>query len=203
MTGISNSNDPLDELAVLLDTWGGDSKRWPAHVAPLVLAKLTLPGAHALIEEARALDRVIASAQNAPVARSPAAAQQLTDRILAAAMAESAIEVAHARVVPFPGRIRAIPQLQASELQASEPHVAQMPASTTKPAAPCTSQPPAKSFERQWQAAGLMAASLLAGLYVGGNLNVGPVVQELADAAGISSAVYPALTDDLGEDETP
>ncbi len=186
MTGISDNNDPLDGLADLLDTWGGDAERWPAHIAPKILAELSLPGAHALIEEARALDRVIAAGRNAPAARSPTDTRRMTDRILAAAMAESATKAADPRVVPFPER--------GAQVQVSEPRTSAY-------------HRPAKSFERQWQSAklmatGLMAASLLAGVYIGGNLNVGPLVQELADVAGISSAVYSALADDLGEDET-
>ncbi len=40
-----------------------------------------------------------------------------------------------------------------------------------------------------WHAAGLMAASLLVGLYIGGSINLGPVMEELADAVGLSSIV--------------
>ncbi|WP_291990841.1 hypothetical protein [Luteitalea sp.] len=168
---IGEHDDALDELAELLDIWGGDAERWPAHVAPRIAAMLGRPGAQALLAQARALDRVIATARDAPAERSPEASRALTDRIVAAAMSQQPAQQAGSRVVPFPARERA--------------------------------SPPRRSFERQWQAAGLLAASLLVGVFAGGSLNVGPVVQELADAAGISSVVYSTLSEDLGEDETP
>ena len=56
-----------------------------------------------------------------------------------------------------------------------------------------------------WRAAAAMAASLVAGIYLGGSVNLAPVLQDLADAAGIAielEGFSMAMTDDAGDEDT-
>lgn len=57
----------------------------------------------------------------------------------------------------------------------------------------------------RWPAAGLIAASLAAGFFLGGSLNLAPVLQELLEVAGLPTVIDPGsalMGDDLGEEET-
>ena len=57
----------------------------------------------------------------------------------------------------------------------------------------------------QWRAAGLMAASLLLGIYIGGAVNLAPALQDLADAIGLSAEIEPVLVasgEDLNDEDT-
>ena len=166
MTSARGDFGALDELQALLDTWGGDFGRWPPAARSRLPGLEVLPGARALIDEARALDRVLATAADACVRVAPPAAAALADRIMAA-------HPAGGEVVPFPSR------------------------STPSPAPPRTSR-----SEQNWPAAGLIAASLLVGVFIGGSINVGLVLQEIAEVAGLAVVSDPSLGDDLGEDET-
>ena len=57
----------------------------------------------------------------------------------------------------------------------------------------------------QWRAAGLMAASLLLGIYIGGAVNLAPALQDLADAIGLSTEIEPVLVasgEELNDEDT-
>jgi len=169
--------EPAAELTRLLEAWGGEPGRWPLHIRRRIerLAE-AYPDGRRRIAEARALDRVLDRARDAPAQMSPTARRMLADRIVATAMASGTAGPARtAEVIRLPARARPQSQLAAT-------------------------------VGRRWPAAGLMAASLLAGLYLGGSINLAPVFQELADAAGLSTLVDTsavALGDDLTDEDTP
>lgn len=180
MTSTNENATPLAELAHLLDTWGGERTRWPANVR-LRVTELSASGpeAHRLLVEARALDQLLDVARDAPAALSAQATRSLADRILAAAQAETSA----------PGV--ALPTRPSAEVIAL---------SRRKAVAP------AQALHNRWPAAGLIAASMLVGIYFGGSINLAPVLQELAEVAGLSALVDPSLAangDDLGEEELP
>lgn len=179
MTSKNESTAALAELAALLDVWGGEPTRWPPRVR-LRIAELsaTGPDAHELLAQARALDRLLDLARDAGADVPPAEVSALADRIVATAMSDMAR-------VPEPA-----PPAPAADNVVS----------LTVRARPAVAHPLPGS---RWHAAGLMAASLLAGIYIGGSLNLAPVLQEMAEVVGISTVIDPALSDDLGEEETP
>ncbi len=168
------------ELADLIDGWGGNPARWPPRVrARIATLSVTVPEAPALLAEAQELDRLLDTTSGIEAPLSPARSSVLTDRIIAAAMAEQIPAMASAATTP---------------LQSSDNIVAFRP----KP------QPPPLAM-RGWQTAGLIAASLMAGIYLGDSLNLTPVLQELAEAAGMSTIIDPAISamgDDLNDEET-
>jgi hypothetical protein len=175
------SNDAKAELAAeltrLLEAWGGEPGRWPEHIRGRIeRLAQTHHDGRRLIAEARALDRVLDRARDASAHLSPAARRMLADRIVAAAMASAPAGPARTAEV-IRLPSRARPQVQ-----------------------------PSAVVGRRWPAASLMAASLLAGLYLGGSINLAPMFQELADAAGLSTVVDTsavALGDDLTDEDTP
>lgn len=171
MTGSIGKHGTLAELADLLDAWGSDTARWPRAAAARLPELERLPGAAALIGEARALDRLLSSVADAPARLSGPKADALADRILAAT--GDKVQAPRGEVIAFPAR-----------------PIAQQP-SSVRPAA-----------TRAWPAAGLIAASLMLGIVIGGTFNVGPLVQELAEVAGLASVSDPSLGDDLGEEDT-
>ena len=179
MTSNNDNLELLAELSGLLDAWGGDPVRWPARVRQrIAVLAATGPGARRLLDEAKALDRLLDRAGEAPAPLPPPAASALTDRIVARALASerpvgsaAPMQPANAKVIPLPTR----PRLAA-----------------------------APRLSNRWHAPGLIAASLLAGLYFGGSVNLAPVLQELAEVAGLSTVVDPSLAgaDDLADEET-
>ncbi len=174
-----------DELQELLDTWGGDAGRWPASQRPRIETLIArVADGRSLLENARGLERVLAAGREAPATMAAQTARALTDRIMAAAVADGA--VASGEVVAFPAVRRA--GSTASPPQSVRPSSAAMR--------------PLPSRRQPWHAAGLMAASLVAGLIMGGSLNIAPVMQELAEVAGLSTVIEPGVNDDLGEDDT-
>jgi hypothetical protein len=182
MTNDDKRAGELRELADLLDTWGGNAERWPAaareHITRLAASG---PEAARLLAEARALDRLLDRAADHPTPFSPASAAALTDRILAAAMSSTA------------------PGAAPAHLSSTRSNVVPFRA----PVRPALA--PRRSFATGWPAAGLIAASLATGLYLGGSVNLAPLLQEIAEVAGLSSVVDPSLAsigDDLGEEET-
>lgn len=179
MTSTTEQAEPMAELTRLLETWGATPARWPPHVR-LRIEQLSTAGAEAsaALAEALALDCVLDRVGDAPATLSPAKASALADRIVMAALAEETVRPV------APSAIGATAQV----IQLS-----------TRPRVPY-----AAPAGRRWQAAALMAASLLAGLYLGGNLNLAPVFQELADAIGLSTLIDPtqiALGEDLSDED--
>lgn len=179
MTTNDEFETPRAELARLLDTWSGNPARWPPRARARIAAlSATVPDASVLLAQAQALDRLLDATREAPAQVSPARRPALTDRIMAAAMAES------------------LPALPANA-PAPQPTSDNVVAFRSKP----THRP---APMRGWQTAGLIAASLMAGIYLGGSLNLTPVLQELAEAAGMSTIIDPviaAMGEDLNDEE--
>lgn len=179
-------NERVQELAELervVTAFGADMVRWPANARPR-LERLILESAaaRAIVAEARALDRMLDAAPRVAVA----AERALVDRIMAAATATattpatvSAAEsrpTARADVIPLPRRPAPAPSPSVSVMQRAS-----------------------------WRAAMAMAASLVAGIYLGGNISVTPVLQDFADALGIAidlDATSIAMMDDAGDEDT-
>lgn len=191
MTSNDHDEAPLAELARLLDAWGGDPARWPPHVRQrMTMLAASGPEARALVAEARALDHLIEQARDAPAVLPAAAADRLTDRIFAAALAmpqvatpKPVLQAADAAPLT-PSR----PSAEVARLQPRRVRAAVAPPGT------------------RWHAAGLLAASLVAGIVLGGNLNLAPALAEIAEAVGVSTGLDPvsaAWADDLGEEDTP
>src|SRR5262245_17884417 len=100
--------EPLAELTRLLDAWGGDPARWPPQARERIEdLTATRPDARRLLAEARALDRLLDHGRDAPAQLSPTVRRTLTDRIVAAALAEgTARTVRTAEVIRLPSRPR-------------------------------------------------------------------------------------------------
>lgn len=101
----------------------------------------------------------------------------LADRIMAAALADS--PTGRQSATRTPAKIIALP-------------------SRPRPQA-------APVMRGQWRAAGLMAASLLLGIYIGGAVNLAPALQDLADAIGLSTEIEPVIVasgEELNDEDT-
>jgi hypothetical protein len=132
------------------------------------------PEARALVAEARALDRILDQAPTPNRARTRA----LADRIVAAAVAS---EAGSQRPAASGGRVIALP-LRITELGRA-----------------------ARAADRDvWRTAALLAACLIAGVYLGAAPIVKPVVEELADSLGVASELdlpsYALFDESLEED---
>ena len=175
MKNVSRHQDAEAEIERLLEAYGADSARWPeaarVRVAPLLAESVLAErvGVRARIAEARALDRLLDSASRP--APAPAREAALADRILAAALSE---------------REQAAPE-------SGTQSVAEAPAAggTVLPWRPKARGPAPAPARTRWRAAGLMAASLAAGLVIGASANLAPVAQEIADAIGIAADLEP------------
>ena len=117
--------------------------------------------------EARALDRLLDRSSEAEAALPPAEARALTDRILAAALTD----------LPAGGTAAA---------DSRNHHLSARERPSRQPAVKSAVAMAATGAGSRWHAAGLMAASLLVGIYLGGSVNLAPVLQELAEAVGIA-----------------
>lgn len=178
MTTDTDFETPRAELEHLLDSWGGAPARWPPRVSARIAALTgAVPDSRAMLSQARALDRLLDKAGEAPARVSPTPATALADRILATAIAGQ------------------VPARTSTEQQRTNDNVFAF-----RPKAQPRSQP-----NQGWQTAGLIAACLMAGIYLGGSLNLTPMLQELAEVAGISTVIDPtivAIGDDLSDEET-
>lgn len=103
--------------------------------------------------------------------RSAESERALTDRIVAAAVSAPSGSGARGRIIPFP--------------QVQRP--ARVPVRT-----------PARAV---WQTAALLAACLMAGLYIGEMRSLNPVLQEFADQIGINADFDQTALADDGLDE--
>ena len=113
MTSNNENATPLDELAHLLEVWGGEPARWPVRVRlRIATIEAAEPDAQRLLAQARAFDRVFDAGRDALARLAPDKARALTDRILAAAMATapappaSAPESAQVIALPIHSRER-------------------------------------------------------------------------------------------------
>ena len=184
----------LADLDHMLLAWGGDAARWPEEVRTRIdsIAR-SHPAAKEIIAQAKALDRLLDAARDTPARLSSHKSEQLASRILAAVQAAAPVE--------------AVPPAAVAPTSAPRGHPAPRRDSRDNVVAlALRSQPPArKGSPIGWQAAGLIAASLLAGVYLGGSLNTLPLLQEIAEAVGITNVVDPsiaALGDDLSDEDT-
>lgn len=170
-------NECRKELQRVLDTYGADRDRWPAHDRPLLDRLLETDAlSRRTLAEARALDRVLDSAPLPQGARMAG----LADRIMAAAAAPAPAPVAApvpvaATASILPWRRKPVPAL-----------VDPVPVDD------------ALTARTGWQAAGLIAACLLAGIYIGAGSNVLPLMEDVAESVGIV-AVYDPNTSGLGD----
>lgn len=156
---------PIEAFSRLLDAYGADKKRWPEDARTEAEALIARdPAARRLLAEAQALDNVLGAG-----GAEPALDHQLAARIVAAALAN---EHSNSRAAPGPGLDSA--------------NVVPLRRSTGRPAQPITRR-------SNWQAAGLMAASLLAGLYLGGSGGMMPVIERIAEVTGLSLEADPVI----------
>jgi hypothetical protein len=153
------SDKPDAALQRLLDTYGADRGRWPAHriggAAPVG------PPERRAIAEAAALDRVLARAPTVPADREAA----LAARIMRIAQADP-VRTAPTpdNVVPLPSRKAPAPPVQ--------PNLALRPARAAA----------VRSYG--WQAAASLAAALLVGIGLGVGGAGHPGMRSLAEAVG-------------------
>jgi hypothetical protein len=156
MNGRDERKALMEALSRTLDAYGSDAARWPKGSADRLRTLIAeAPEARALLTEARALERVL---DRAPVP-STDRVHALADRIVAAAVAEQAVSVRPAtgggRVIALPARIRDIRRAAAA------------------------------ADRTVWQTAALLAACLVAGIYIGSSPLVTPVLQDVAQSIGV------------------
>ncbi|MEQ1696641.1 MAG: hypothetical protein ABL901_12435 [Hyphomicrobiaceae bacterium] len=98
MTNHAESEQRLQELNQLLETYGADMGRWPAADRISLSRFIAInPRAKAAVAEAAALDRLLDAAPRVSVARQRA----LAERIVTAAVASNPSVVKPGNVVPF------------------------------------------------------------------------------------------------------
>lgn len=186
MTTHNKNREELAELGRLVEAWGGDEARWPSKARDRMHAivagwpdnRVIVTG---ILAEAVALDKVLDRAPVPAQSTLPA----LADRVFAAAMAGAA---AAARDAPPVGQT------------GSNVYALKMAVSPGRPLQ-------RNSLTRQsgWQAAGLMAASLLAGVYLGGSVNINPMLQELSEVLGLAIDLETAsagIQDETSDEDT-
>lgn len=177
MTKSNEQDERLAEIGRLLDAYGADESRWPVEArGRLEAGRRQQPSEVAgLVAEARAIDALLAAA---PAPRSSREAERrLADRIVAAALAGEA--------APRPRSTAQVIPLQPS----GSARVQHAPARA--PVRP-----------NRWRnVAALMAASLLAGIILGGTLRLDPLLEDVADAVGLQSMTTASLLDETGDED--
>lgn len=166
MKNDATHQDLLAQLERTLDAYGADSARWPegrkTGLAPLIAAS---PDAQAMVREAAALDRLLmrdrAEAENVP-------SVALMSRILAAARTDDMSQE---------------PRSPAGEVIAL-PHRA---APAARRAAEKGGFGVADGW-KAWPAVGMLAASLLLGVYIGSSGSLNAAVASFTDVASYSVA---------------
>lgn len=163
-------NRLLQTLEVTLDAYGADRARWPEdrrrELAGLIVAD---PQAREMLRETVAFDRLLDQTSDAARDEVPLA---LMSRIMSAAQAEGGVAPgvgetdAGNNVIPLPRR--------------------GVKDAKSKPAAADTTR--GLSTWREWSAAGMLAASLLLGVYIGGSGLLNTAVNDLTNVAGMSSS---------------
>ena len=176
MTKMDKRTEDREALERLLDIYGADRTRWPAH------ERLRFAGivgedkvAARILAEADALDRLLEQAPRA----SSADVEALKERIMAAALRSGAPQLA---VVA--GRKAGVAQ----PLTAAK----RGPAFATR-------------FVRgEWPAAAMLAASLVIGVMLGSTGSLDTTMQQMAEVTGLSTATDNVNTDSsqlaLGEE---
>jgi hypothetical protein len=178
MTNPDNSA-PLVELQAVVDTFGGDRARWPA-AARLRLATLvaTDVAAARIVAEAVALDRLLDLAPSV----TPDRERALADRLRAMAAATPQDHLAERSVMrqnECGSATATVTSLGASTHPVRMlAGVAKRPGRFGQPRAPLTG--------RTRQAAALLAASLMLGVFIGTSDIAGPVVSFVTESLGLS-----------------
>jgi hypothetical protein len=151
----------IEALAALLDAFGADAARWPAG-AEARFAPLLAENAEArrLVAEACALDRLLTRTASAEPSVAPDVAARVADRVLARGTRPVGVAPRASNVVPLPRRTP----------------LAGTPAS------------PAKR-PTEWRAVALLAASLLCGLYIGGQGTGDDLLNAAAEVIGVGTFV--------------
>lgn len=156
----------LTAFVNVLDTFGGNSARWPAEKREQLMSLAASDAeARRLLREAKALDTVLAHAAGPPVGNTKA----LADRIAAA--------VANTAPGQSPGKAAHIERQTAGSTPSSEnasgvviawPRGAgEKPRVAAEAGALTGSVPQRDRFSSGWRMAALLAASLVAGIFVG------------------------------------
>ena len=178
MTGYDEHDDKLADLGRLLDAHGGSEARWPVHARDSMRQLLAeLPEGARLLDEARAFDRALDTAAQPVVS----AGRALSDRIVAAAMSRpSTTSVPHPGARVIGAQVIALPRRPLWSTAAADLGVG-----------------------RRQIAAALVAACLLIGVVLGGTVRVDPLLQDFADAVGLSDleTTNMALADETFEDD--
>ena len=176
MTMKHAQDEGLAEIGRLLDTYGAEAGRWPQLARERL--RQTAKVLPAQVQALVAEARALERVLEAAPRPSAAAQSRLADRIVAAAMDSAkgpAVQPA-AQVIDLT-RVR-------------RPNQA-----ARQPARP----------DRMRNVAALMAACLLAGIFLGGNLRLDPLLQDVADAVGLHAefiTTTTALADDSGDEDT-
>ena len=183
-----------DELIRLLDTWGGEPARWPDHARDQIRALMDQVGdAQTLYSDARNLSRILDRAAATPALR-PGDNElhaRLADRISAAVLSTPSIAAAPA-TAHRPDKALVQDQTNVVSLQAE--------VSKGRAARATAREDKARPIFPKWQQAGaLIAASLLAGIIIGGQIDMAPVVRSIAGVSA-STADFEAAAISLGED---
>ena len=181
----TESDMTREQLMAHLDAFGADPARWPAAVRASVRAVLERdPQARRLQAEARALERLLDRAS--PVAEP---APELIDRIVRAARGADRARVWQADVAGA--------AIEAGDNIIALPRARGVRARADRAAAPASWRP----ARRQWQGAGgLLAASLLLGIWLGASGAAAPSLSGVlasrapnADIEALSEIVQSAL----------
>ena len=206
-------------LRVLFEAYGLDTARWPVADRPLArYCDAEMMRGVGLAEtgaEARAVDLALAAVTSRDArteALGDAAARRLADRIVAAAIAECAETVVTGaddhRVVPLRRSGAAAGRPAAVSGVAAQPSAALSAAGSAATPAQSVPMPAARTPgpRRVWrgEVAALLAASLLVGIYLGGQASRLSVVQDVANVVGLAadSETFQigALDEQLGEE---
>ncbi len=160
------SENRLAELTAfenVLDTFGGNPARWPANKRERLMSLAASDAeAQRLLREAKALDSVLAHAAGPPVGDTKA----LADRIAAAIANTSPGQSVHAErqsggsqlsTESTSGVVIAWPRTGGEKQRAADAHAAALAGSV----------PRRHRVTSGWRAAALLAASLVAGIFVG------------------------------------
>lgn len=159
----------IEALRRLLDSHGADQARWPKAKRAAAEALIARDvAALRLFAETEALDRVLGAG-----AGEAALDRRLAERIVAAALAGERDAGGAAD--------QSLPRNAGNVVPLRRPAPATVPAWFA----------PRRSTG--WQAGGLMAASLIAGMFLGGGGAFTPVIERMAEIAGISLEGDPVI----------
>jgi hypothetical protein len=170
-----NDNRERDALQRVLDAYGGDHARWPASARTRFERLLERDAAsRRLVAETRALDRVLDRAPLPDRQRTADAAARIMAAVATLPQSDGTAG-ATAAAPSSGGRVIALPP---------RPHTAAGETATPR---------------TMWQAAALIAACLLAGIYIDAGSSVLPVMQDVADSVGIVAELDPSSLVSIGD----